>query len=155
MAEYTPGQKRSEFIARARIAVRKGMSQAAFIRQATDKGYSLRRQRMLAEWRNITGVETKKDRLKYVRKDRMPSAAVIAQVDWALSQEYMYVLKMRTQTRPGEPIFEQNINIMSDRPLTPGEVEEQAWLMVQEQPPEKYGRVISLMPWAVVQRISG
>ena len=154
MAELTSGQKRSEFIARARIAVRRGMSQAAFLRQAGEKGYSLRRQSMQAEWRNITGVEKKKELFKYVRKDRMPTAAVIAQVDWNLSQEYMYVLKMKTQARPGERIFEQNINVMADRPLTPGEVEALAWEMVREQPPEKYGRVIALIPWAIVQKVA-
>ena len=154
MAVRTPGERRAEFIARARIAIRKGVGQAEFLRQAKAGGFSLRRQRMQGEWRNITGLEEKKDRFRYVRKDRMPTAAVISQVDWNLSQEYMYVLKMKTQARPGATIFEQNINVMADRPLTPGEVELLAWEMVSEQPPEKYGRVIALIPWAAVQRIS-
>ncbi len=153
MAELTPGQRRSEFIARARIAVRRGMSQAAFLRQAQDKGYSLRRQRMQAEWRNITGVEIKQDRFKYVRKDRMPTAAVIAQVDWSLSREYMYKVKILSRTRPGEPILERFVNIMQDRPRTPGEIEALAWTLIQKQSPKLQAQVVSITPWTVLQRV--
>lgn len=153
MAEYTPGQKRSEFIARARIAVRKGMSQAAFIRQAKEGGYSIRRQRMLAEWRNVTGVEAKADRFRYVRKDRMPTAAVIAQVDWSLSREYMYKVKILSRIRPGEPITERFVNIMQDRPLTPAEVEGLTWEMIQTQSPKLQAQVVSITPWTILQRV--
>lgn len=153
MAEYTPGQRRSEFIARARIAVRKGMTQAAFMRQAQDQGYSLRRQRMQAEWRNVTGVEIKADRFKFVRKDRTPTAAVIAQVDWSLSSEYMYKVKILSRIRPGEPITERFVNIMQDRPLTPAEVEGLTWEMIQTQSPKLQAQVVSITPWTVLQRV--
>lgn len=153
MPNQTSGQRRSEFIARARVAVRKGINQAAFLRQAIAGGYSMRRQNMLSEWRNVTGVEAKSDLLKFVRKDRMPTARVIAQVDWAMSKEYMYKVKVVSRLRPGEPIKERFVNIMQDRPRTPGEIEMITWAMIQEQSPPVANQVIKIVPFTVLQRI--
>lgn len=154
MAKLTPGQRRSEFIARARLAVRKGLSQAAFLRQAVAGGYSMRRQNMMTEWRNVSGVETKSELFQYVRKDRMPTSRVIAQVDWALSKEYMYKVKVFSRLRPGEPITSRFVNIMQDRPMTPGEIEAITWAMIQEQSPPVVKGVIKIVPVAVLQRIA-
>jgi len=117
------------------------------------RGLSYRRTDMLADWRSVNEVERKADAYKYVRKDRMPTAKVIAQVDWSLSREYMYKVKILSRIRPGEPITERFVNIMQDRPLTPGEIEGLTWEMIQAQSPKLQAQVVSITPWTVLQRV--
>ena len=153
MAELTRGQKRSAVILRAKIAFRKGLSASNFISDMKARGLSYRRTDMLSDWRSVNEVERKADAFKYVRKDRMPTARVIAQVDWSLSSEYMYKVKINSRLRPGEPITERFVNIMQDRPRTPGQIEGLAWEMIREQSPKLQGQVISITAWTVLQRV--
>ncbi|GAH49676.1 unnamed protein product, partial [marine sediment metagenome] len=154
MAERTPGEKRAEFIARARIAIREGQSQAQFLRLARTEKFSIRRTQMISDWHSVGETEKKADLFKYVRKDYYPTAKSIAHVEWDLSQEFMYKVKVQSRIAPGEPLTERFVNIMQDRPLTPGEVEALAWEMIQEQSPKIASQVVSLTGWTVVQRVS-
>jgi hypothetical protein len=108
-------------------AIAQGLTVSGFIRQLQDVGLSYRRTLMLADWRSQAGIEAKKDVIKYVRKDRLPSMRAIADVEWELSQEYMYKAKVWSQLRAGEPLTERLVNIMSDMPLTPTEIESQIY----------------------------
>lgn len=119
----TTGQIRSEVIVRMRAALKTGMSGAAFFRELRERGLSYRRTTMLADWRSAGNIEKKTGLLKYVRKDYLPSPALYAEVTWKLSREYFYKLKVHTRIRPGEPVQEKFINIINDRPMTPGEWE--------------------------------
>ena len=154
MAELTSGQKRSAVILRAKIAFRRGQSATSFIADMRARGLSYRRTTMLSDWRSVNQLERKADAYKYVRRDRMPSAAVIAQVDWSLSREYMYKVKISSRVRPGEPITERFVNIMQDRPMTPGEIIGLTWEMIQTQSPKLQAQVVSIMPWTVLQRVT-
>ncbi len=153
MAELTRGQKRSAVILRAKIAFKKGMSASNFITDMKARGLSYRRTDMLADFRSVNQVERKADAFKYVRKDRLPTARVIAQVDWSLSREYMYKVKINSRIRPGEPITERFVNIMQDRPRTPGEIEGLAWELIQTQSPKLQAQVVSITPWTVLQKV--
>jgi len=153
MADRSAGEKRTEFIARAKIAFKQGVSQAAFLRQAVAEGYSSRRTTMLSDFRSVSQVEKKADLFKYVRKDYKPTVASIAQVEWEMSQEFMYKVKVQSRLRPGEPLTERFVNIMGDRPLTPGEVEGLVWEMVSEQSPKISAGVVSVTPTMAVQRV--
>ena len=153
MAELTSGQKRSVVILRAKTAFKKGLSASKFIADMKARGLSYRRTDMLSDWRSVNEVERKADAFKYVRKDRMPTARVIAQVDWSLSREYMYKVKIRSRLSPGEPITERFVNLMQDRPMTPAEIEGLTWEMIQAQSPKLQAQVVSITPWTVLQRV--
>ena len=153
MAELTPGQKRSVVILRAKTAFKKGLSASKFIADMRARGLSYRRTDMLSDWRSVNEVERKADAFKYVRKDRMPTARVIAQVDWSLSREYMYKVKIKSRIAPGEPITERFVNLMQDRPMTPGEIEGLTWEMIQTQSPKLQAQIVSITPWTVLQRV--
>ena len=104
-------------------ALARGMSANAFLRslKLTTGGYT--RTKFLADWRSVGAIEARKDAFKYVRKDRRPSMKSMADVEWEMSQEYMFKVKARFRTGPDEPIQERFVNIPSDRPMTPAEVE--------------------------------
>jgi len=104
-------------------AIARGMSANAFLRKLriTTGGYT--RTKFLADWRSVANIEARKDAFKYVRKDRRPSMKSMADVEWEMSEEYMFKVKARFRTGPDEPIQERFVNIPSDRPMTPAEVE--------------------------------
>lgn len=154
MARRTGGEIRAEVVARARAAFREGLSASRFITEMRAEGLGYRRTTMLADWRSVGEIEKKADAFKYVRKDYYPSKAVMAQVEWAMSREFMYKVKVQSRIRPDEPITERFVNIMQDRPLTRAEVEAMAWELVKEQSPKKLGQVVSLTGWTAVQRIT-
>ncbi len=153
MAELTRGQKRSAVILRAKIAFNQGVSASKFLNDMKARGLSYRRTDMLADFRSVNELERKADAFKYVRKDRMPTAKVIAQVDWGLSSEYMYKVKILSRTSPGEPILERFVNIMQDRPRTPGEIEALTWTLIQKQSPKVQAQVVSITAWTVLQKV--
>lgn len=119
------GIERAEVIARMRAAFREGLSASRFMTQMRLEGLSYRRTTMLSDWRTVNEIERKEGAMRYVRKDRMPSRAVVATVDWEMSKEFMYKIKTHTRLKPGEPITERFVNIMSDVPLTPQQIESQ------------------------------
>ena len=117
------GIGRAASIPLMKAALAAGKSASRFITEMQAAGLGYRRTTMLADWRNVSNVEAKTDLLKYVRKDYQPSPALYAQVDWNLSREYLYKLKVQTRLRPGEPLTDRFVNIVSDLPLTPGQME--------------------------------
>lgn len=153
MAELSPGEKRSQFILRAKLAFQKGQKVSSFILDMKARGLSYQRTVMLSDFRSVNELESKADLYKYVRKDYTPTAAVIAQVDWALSSEYMYKVKIMSRIAPGEPLTERFVNIMQDRPMTPGEIEALTWEMIGEQSPKLQSQVVSVTPWTAIQRV--
>jgi hypothetical protein len=118
-------------------AMARGLTVEGFIRQLAGTFGTYRRQLMLADWRSVNNIEARKDVVKYIRKDRLPSMRVVADVEWEMSREYMYKCKVWSQTRPGEPMEERFINIMHDRLITTGEVTGLAGEMFREQSPKE------------------
>jgi len=154
MAELSRGEKRSAVILRAKLAFKKGQSASQFISDMKTRGLSYRRTDMLSDFRSVNQLEAKADLYKYVRKDYTPTAAVIAQVDWELSAEFMYKVKITSRTAPGEPLTERFVNIMQDRPMSPGEIEGLTWAMIGQQSPKLQSQVVSVTPWTAIQRVS-
>ncbi len=146
------GIDRSEVIARMRSAFRTGQNVGSFINDMKAAGISYRRTTMLSDWRSINELETKGEAFKYVRKDYYPTTKSMADVEWNLSQEFMYKVKVRTRTDPTAPITERYVNIMSDVPMTPRMVEQaliEKWITW-----EKYGAEIieDIVPVTAVHR---
>jgi len=108
-------------------AIARGLTPTAFIKELKAAGLSYRRTLMLADWRSVAGIEAKKDLIKYVRKDRLPSMRAIADVEWELSAEYMYKANVWSRLTPDSPLTERFVNIMSDKPLTPAQMEAEVY----------------------------
>jgi len=115
--------KRATAILKTPEAIAKGLTPTKFLSQLKLKGLGYRKQRFLADWRSVAGIEKKKDAFKYVRKDRRPSMKSMADVEWEMSEEYMFKVRAQYRTAPDEPLQERFVNIPSDRPMTPAEVE--------------------------------
>lgn len=147
------GLTRAESISRARGYIRKGVSVSRWIREMRAKGLGYRNTTMLSDYRTVFQLETKADLMKYVRKDRYPTEKVVAAVEWNISKEYMYVVKVKSRLRPGEPVTSRNVNIVSDVAMTPGMVE--AEVLERWQQWEEYGaeEITELYPWAAVRKV--
>jgi len=117
--------RRSAAIMAMPEAILSGMSASAFLSKIkfTTGGYQ--RQRFLADWRSVAGIEARKDAFKFVRRDRRPPMSALADVEWELESEYMYKTRVFVRTSAGEPLQERFVNIPSDRQLTPGEIEQE------------------------------
>lgn len=144
--------ERATVIARMRAAFREGMSAGKFLQQMKTEGLSYRRTTMLSDWRTVNELERKEGALRFVRKDYMPTKAVVATVDWEMSQEFMYKVKTHSRLKPDAPITERFVNIMSDKPLTPTELESQVEARWGEW--EKYAaeELVGLQVWSAAQR---
>jgi len=125
MAKVPSYLRRSTAILKMPDAIARGLSAQGFIKELKAEGLGYRRTNMLADWRAVAGIEAKKDAVKYVRRDRLPSVKAVADVPWILSKEYMYKVKVTVQTEPDKPLQERFVNIMHDRLLTPVEIETQ------------------------------
>lgn len=110
-------------------AIARGMTVTGFINSLKASGLSYRRAEMLADWRGVAGIQAKKDRMKYVRKDRLPSTRAVADVPWTLSKEFMYKVNTFSRLHPDEPLQERFVNVMSDVPMTPQQIEQQVMSM--------------------------
>ena len=143
---------RSEAIAFMRKAFRTGQSVSDFRQDMREKGLSYRWTTMLSDWRSVNQLETKKGLMRFVRKDRYPSKMAIAEVDWMLSKEYMYKVKVQSRLRPGEPVTERFVNLMSDEPLTGAMIEQgviEKWAEWEDYTAEAIEKII---PFTAVHR---
>ena len=145
--------RRATAIPLMRRAIDKGQSRASFLRELRAKGLTYRKTTMYADWRTYAEIETKRDLYKYVRKDRIPSVKVMAEVPWKLPKEYMYYVKTRRRIAPDEPIVSQVKAVHFDLPLTPREVEELAWREIREQSPKLIEQVVGITAWEMYKRV--
>jgi len=147
------GIERATVILKMKSAIAEGLSASRFIAEMRELGLSYRRTDMLADWRSVGEIEKKEGMLRYVRKDRYPTEKTIAAVEWDLSKEYMYKVQVKLIMRPGEPITERFVNIMSDVPLTPvmaeAEVEER-WGEWEKYAPET---ITGVQVWSAVRKV--
>ena len=144
--------KRSTVIGYMRAAFRKKQTVSSFREDMRRKGLSYRWTTMLADWRSVNEIEAKKGLMRFVRKDRYPAKLAIAQVDWLLSQEYMYTVKVQSRLRPDEPQVERFVNLMSDEPMTAAMIEQgviEKWAEWEDYTAESIDKII---PWSAAHR---
>ncbi|GAI64682.1 unnamed protein product [marine sediment metagenome] len=106
-------------------AFKAGMSASGFRQLLRGKGLQYQWQTLLRDWRTTLNIEAKKDAIKFVRKDRVPSPMLFPEVDYKYSQEYIYFANTWSRTHPEAPITEQMVTYTSDIPLSAREVEEE------------------------------
>lgn len=145
--------KRAEIIGKMRIAFRKGQSATSLYWELRAIGPVTRKTVFLADWRSVNQLERKEGVLRYVRKDYYPAKAAMAQITWETSKEYMYKIRTESRLRPREPVTTRFVNIMSDTPLTPRELEAQVAERWGEWEKYKAEELVSLQVWTAVQRV--
>jgi len=144
---------RSQVIGLMRGAFRRGQSASSFIADLREKGLTYRRTDMLSDWRSVNELERKEGAMRFVRKDYFPTEKSIAQVEWALTQEYMYKVKVESRLRPDQPLVSRFINIMSDTPLTPKMVEQtltEKWSEYEDYTAEA---IEKMTVWSAVHKV--
>lgn len=147
--------RRPSAMLRMPAAIASGMKVSAFIKKMARQGLSYRKTTMLQDWAGIAGIERKKDRQKYTRRDRIPKMKEIADVPWKLSKEYMHRAAVFSRVAPGEPLVKNFVNIMSDKRLTGQQIIEEVGVRWEQwdrdSSPERLERVI---PTDVFHRVS-
>ncbi len=147
------GIVRAEVIAKMRGAFRSGKTASRFLTDMKAAGLSYRRTDMLSDWRSVNQLERKEGAIRNVRRDRYPTAKTMAQVEWGLSKEFMYKVKVQSVIKAGEPMTERFVNIMSDIPLTPSMIEaevEKAWAEWERYAAEE---ITGLQVWSAVRKV--
>jgi len=147
------GQIRAAAQLLIRAAASQKLSAAETIRQLTDKGLTYRRTDMLADWRSAGNIEAKTGLLRFVRKDYVPSARVIADVTWQTSREFMYKVRVETRIRPGEPLETKFVNIMADTPMTPRQLETEITQSWGSWYPERRENIEAVIPETAIRRV--
>lgn len=125
-------------------AFKAGMSVSSFRQVLRAKGLQYRWTDILGDWRTTNQIEAKKDALKFIRKDRLPSPRFMADVTWAYDEEYIYKANTWSRIHPDDPLTERMVTIQSNTPLTPRQVEEQIakkWAEWERYFPEKVERI--------------
>lgn len=117
-------------------AFKAGMTRTAFYNKLRLAGPVYRKSTFMSDWRTMFNIESQKDAYKYVRKDRVPSPKVFAELPWKRGKEFLYRANTWSRTHPDEPFKEQIVSLQSDKPLSAREVEEQIETVWSEQ--EKY-----------------
>lgn len=135
-----------------RAAAGQKLSAAETIRRLKAKGLAYRRTDMLTDIRNHSSIKKKEGLLRYVRKDYTPTAQIAQVKDWALSREFMFNVRVRTRLSPGEPITDRFVNIMSDRPMTPREMETEIKKLWGQWYPERREQIVEIIPETAIRR---
>jgi len=147
------GIKRASVIPRMKRALELGKSAGAFLREMQAAGLGYRRTTFLADWRNVGNIEEKEHLIQFVRKDYLPSPKFYAEVDWKMSREYLYKVRMETRIYPEKKWEKRWVNIVSDRPMTPGELETQITESWGGWYPERREDIRRIVPETAIRRI--
>ena len=145
--------KRATVIGLMRGAFRRGQSAGSFIGDMRAKGLTYRRTDMLSDWRSVNELERKAGAMRFVRRDYYPATKAIADVEWSLSEEWMYKVKVESRLRPGDPLTERFVNIMSDSPMTPEMVEQRVTEKWSEWEDYTAEAIEKMVVWTAVHKV--
>lgn len=136
---------RAELLLLMKKAFRQKQSATSLYWELRAKGRVIRKTDFFRDFAVVNELEQKAGRMKYVRRDRYPAASVMAELPWKLSQEYMYVVRVKSRIEPGVPVTERRVNICSDVPMTPRMVEQavtEKWVEWEDYTAEELGEII-------------
>ncbi len=148
------GIKRANVIGLMRKAYRRGESASTFLWSMRERGLSYRRTDMLSDWRSVNEIEKKTGLMRFIRKDYYPAKIAMAEVEWMLSKEYMYKVKVLSRLRPELPTTERFVNIMSDTPMTAAMVEQAVTEKWSEWEDYTAEAIDKMQVWTAVHRVA-
>jgi len=142
------GILKAEISLRIKEGIKEGIPATRLYRELRAVGPVTRKTDFLAEYRRQTKTAKVEGLLRFVRKDRYPTTAIMASLAPEASAEFLYQVKVQSVLRLGEPITKRFVNIMSDVPMTPVMIEaevEERW-----QQWEKYAaeEITGLQVWS-------
>jgi len=149
----TTGEIRAEVIQRMAGAIAAGKTASKFMTEMQTAGLGYRRTTFLGDWRSVGNIAKKEGLIRYVRKDYQPSPELYAEVNWNLSREYMYKVRVQTRLRPDLPTEERFVNIVTDSPMTPRQLETEIQKMWGSWYPERREEIDQVIPETAVKRV--
>ncbi|GAJ23238.1 unnamed protein product, partial [marine sediment metagenome] len=81
----------------------------------------------------------------FVRKDRIPSPKLFAEINWKYKKEYIYKANTWSRIHPDEPLTERLVTLTHDKPLSSKEVEAeitQRWIRDEKYEPYKLDGIL-------------
>lgn len=147
------GILRAEIILKIRKGIREGIGATRLYRELRTVGPVTRKTDFLADYRSVAGIEAKEGLLRYVRKDRYPTEKTLAAVEWNLSKEFMYKVKVQSVVQPGLPVIERFVNITSDVPMTPAMIEAEVEEEWGEWERYKGEEIVGLQVWSAARKV--
>lgn len=130
MLPLRPGSVRAIAQSTVQRGAREGLSAARIFDALRSAGISYRRTDFLADVRFYTQRERRSDAISSVRRDRLPSEAIMSPARRHQSERYLYTVEVRTADDE-EPVYR---SIATSRRITRGEAEDLA-----TEPSRRYG----------------
>lgn len=147
------GIERARLLLLMKKAFREKQSGTSLYWKLRAEGRVIRKTDFFRYWSTVTQIEQKTGRMRFVRKDRLATKADMVEKPWyRMSAEYMYKVKVFSRLRPDEPMVERFVNLMSDDPLTAGEITQgviEKWAEWEDYTAEALEKII---PWTAVHR---
>jgi len=134
-------------------AIKAGYSAGGFLEYLKGQGLGYRRTLFLADWRSILGIKQVEGALRFVRRDHIPGASVVADVNWRFSQDYVYILRVEKAKGFEIPKKPETVAVLSDIPLAIEQIIAKAWNIIYEQSPERAIQAERLVPWSAYHKI--
>lgn len=142
-------------IAKAKMAaaIRAGQNAAGFISQMRSQGFGYDNKLMYSDWRAAKQAIGLEGALQTLRPTQRPSTKTMAEVEWQISKEYMYKVKVIVSEKGRKGTKERFVNILSDTRLTVQQIERAAKKTFTQS--ENYGREVveSLQAWTAYHRV--
>jgi len=148
------GLLRAETILKIKKGIKEGIGATRLYWDLRAEGPVTRKTVFLADYREEAGIAKKDGLLRFVRRDRYPTTAVIASIKKEVSWEVMYKVKVESILKPGEPVTERFVNITSNVPMTPDMIEaqiEKQWAELEKYAAEE---IKALQVWSAYKRVS-
>lgn len=134
-----------------RKALKAGQSRTSFFRDMKAEGLQYPRKQMVADWTQLSDFDLKTGKLTKVRRDAYPTDKTIVTTQWAIGAEFMYVVKVKSRLRPDEALTERNVNIVTDKPMTPAMIVQaviEKWAEWEDYTAESIEEII---PWTAIR----
>lgn len=112
--------------------IEKGFSANQGLSFFKEMGRGYRRQDLLTDWAEFSGLKRKEDTFKYIRKDYRPTAATITTTSENLSKEYSYIARVGVQNLATGEIEYHQWRFATDELVSIEEAEEDIWSETDE-----------------------
>ena len=106
-------------------AVRLGSSFNSFVRSARSHGIPVSRTKALSEWHDVQFEYKSWQRYRTLSSGDVPEATEISALKFTQPGRFYYRLRTEAEPFKGGPIVERFVTVVSDTPMTMGEIEGQ------------------------------
>jgi len=144
------GIRRTLFRSLALSLFRRGQSANYVIKVARDMGLGYMRKKMLADWREVTGIEKKKDVWRFVPKKYFPPKYLIEKTDHAIKTKYHYMFDVEMKEIETGIIKTFKRTVATDEWITIRKAEEELKSLVVEPVEDFYAEEYEVIRYRFV-----